>query len=72
MKGKRRKQFPFYKKIKIPRIDTLKMLLFSHLSGVQLSVTLCTFSSPDSSAHGILQARVLEWVTMPSSRVLYK
>ena len=25
-------------------------------------------SPPDSSVHGILQARILEWVTMPSSR----
>ena len=23
---------------------------------------------PDSSVHGILQARILEWVAMPSSR----
>ena len=25
-------------------------------------------SPPGSSAHGILQARILEWVAMPSSR----
>ena len=25
-------------------------------------------STPDSSVHGILQARILEWVAMPSSR----
>ena len=25
--------------------------------------------SPGSSVHGILQARILEWVAMPSSRV---
>ena len=25
-------------------------------------------SPPDSSVHGILQARMLEWVVMPSSR----
>ena len=33
--------------------------------------TLCVLvdgSPPGSSVHGILQARVLEWVTMPSSR----
>ena len=44
-------------------------------------VCLCTcsaesdpmyYSPPDSSAHGILQARILEWVAMPSSkRVLW-
>ena len=72
MKGKRREQFPFYKIINVPRIDTLKMLLFSHFSGVHLSATLCTFSPPDFSAHGILQARVLEWITMPSSKAPYK
>ena len=26
------------------------------------------YSVPGSSAHGILQARILEWVAMPSSR----
>ena len=33
--------------------------------------TLCDsidYSPPGSSVHGILQARILEWVTMPSSR----
>ena len=28
-------------------------------------------SPPGSSVHGILQARILEWVTMPSSRASY-
>ena len=38
---------------------------------LQLCLTLCDAmdcSSPDSSVHGILQARILEWVAMPSSR----
>ena len=33
--------------------------------------TLCSsmdYSPPDSSVHGILQARILEWVAVPSSR----
>ena len=33
--------------------------------------TLCNFmdcSLPGSSVHGILQARILEWVAIPSSR----
>ena len=33
--------------------------------------TLCNpmdYSPPDSSVHGILQARILEWVAMPFSR----
>ena len=37
----------------------------------QLYPTLCdpmVCSLPGSSVHGILQARILEWVAMPSSR----
>ena len=29
------------------------------------------YSPPGSSVHGILQARILEWVAMPSSRRNY-
>ena len=38
---------------------------------LQSCLTVCDSmdcSPPGSSAHGILQARILEWVTMPSSR----
>ena len=38
---------------------------------LQSSVTLCGVmdcSPPRSSLHGILQARILAWVAMPSSR----
>ena len=38
---------------------------------VQLCLTLCNhvdYSPPGSSVHGILQARILEWVAVPSSR----
>ena len=37
----------------------------------QLCLTLCNpmdCSPPGSSIHGVLQARILEWVAMPSSR----
>ena len=37
----------------------------------QSCLTLCNFvdySPPDSSLHGILQARILEWVAIPFSR----
>ena len=37
----------------------------------QLCLTLCNLmdcSPPGFSVHGILQARILEWVAMPSSR----
>ena len=33
-----------------------------------LSTQLLDCSTPDSSVHGILQARILEWVAMPSSQ----
>ena len=38
---------------------------------LQLWLPLCNpmdYSPPGSSIHGILQARILEWVAMPSSR----
>ena len=38
---------------------------------VQLHLTLCDsmdYSPPGSSVHGILQARILEWVAISSSR----
>ena len=36
------------------------------LSHVLLFATQWTYSSPGSSVHRILQARMLEWVAMPS------
>ena len=44
-----------------------------HAHLLQLCPTLCDpmdCSLPGSSVHGILQARILEWVAMPSSRDL--
>ena len=52
-------------------------LLFSkehvcmHTQSLQLCLTLCDLmdsSPPGSSVHGILQAWILEWITVPSSR----
>ena len=37
----------------------------------QSCLTLCNpiaYSLPDSSVHGILQARILEWIAIPFSR----
>ena len=42
--------------------------MLSHFSCVQLFMTLWTINLPGSSVHGILQAKILEWVAMPSSR----
>ena len=42
-----------------------------HAKSFQWCPTLCEpmdCSPPDSSVHGILQARILEWVAVPSSR----
>ena len=44
-----------------------------HIYTMKYYLTLCnpiSYSSPGSSAHGIHQARILEWVTIPSSRGL--
>ena len=42
--------------------------VLSHFSRVQLLCHPMDCSPPGSSAHGILQARILEWVAMSSSR----
>ena len=42
-----------------------------HAKSLQSCPTLCNpmdHSPPGSSVHGILQAKILEWVAMPSSR----
>ena len=57
-------------------IDVRVMLKFRghaciHAKLLQLCLTLCNpmdYNLPGSSVHGILQARILEWVAMPSSR----
>ena len=49
----------------------LLLPVLSHCPLLQSCLTLCgpmDCSLPDSSIHGILQARILEWVAMPSSR----
>ena len=46
----------------------MRSLCAQSLSGVQLFCDPVDYSSPSSSVHGISQARILEWVAMPSSR----
>ena len=44
---------------------------FVRAKSLQSCLTLCDlvdYSLPGFSVHGILQARILEWVAMPSSR----
>ena len=43
--------------------------VLSHLVVSNSFVTPMDYSSPSSSVHGISQARILEWVAVPSSRV---
>ena len=48
------------------------MCAFMHVKSLQSYPTLCDLmdcSPPGSSVHRILQARILEWIAMPSSRV---
>ena len=42
--------------------------MLGHFGHVWLFVTLMNCGPPGSSVHGILQARILEWVAMTSSR----
>ena len=47
----------------------------THAKSLQLCLTLWDpkdCSPPGSSVHGILQARILEWVAISSSRVSYQ
>ena len=44
------------------------LLLFQSLNRVQIFFELMNYSLPDSSVHGISQARILEWVAISFSR----
>ena len=53
----------------IPQLSTVHVCVLSCFRRVRLFVTLWTVAHPQgSSVRGILQARILEWVAMPSSR----
>ena len=52
-------------------MDGLKKLKLAYTKSLQLCLTLCDprdCCPPDSTVCGVVQARILEWVTMPSSR----
>ena len=64
-------------RLSIARKQLLQSLHFSRVNCLgagtmclvtQLCPTLCGCSPPGSSVHGILQARILEWVAIPFSR----
>ena len=53
------------------RRRVIEDLVCTHTKSLQSCATLCDpmdRSPPDSSVHGILQTRILEWVAMPSFR----
>ena len=55
----------------MPGIILNALYICVHTKSLQLCPTLCSSmdcSLPGSSVQGILQARILEWITMPSSR----
>ena len=52
-------------------VDHFHMIMPNKVLVAQSCPALCDpmdCSSPGSSVHGILQARILEWVTIPFSR----
>ena len=60
----------FHKYSKSPHV-ILRVVSCVRAQSLQSCPTLCDpmdCSLPDSSVHGILQARILEWVAMPFSR----
>ena len=55
----------------IPVMQILNMRVHVFAKLIQSCPTLCNSTNhrpPDSSFHGILQARILQWVAIPSSR----
>ena len=57
--------FVYFLHVSAKRVSTIRAKLFHSC------LTLCDpmdYSLPGSPVHGILQARILEWVVMPSSR----
>ena len=54
------------------RIVGFEKMICVHDQLLQLCLTLCSpvDCSPPGSVHGILQARILEWIAISSSRVL--
>ena len=57
--------------LKVCDFVSQSLIVCVHAKSLLSCTILCNTvncSLPDSSVHGILQARILEWVSMPSSR----
>ena len=68
MESKGRESIPVTEKY---IVTIIKLNICLHTKSLQLCLTLCDpmdCSPPGSCVHGILQARILEWVAVPSSR----
>ena len=55
-------------------IHIINICACMHAKLLQSCLTLCNpmdCSPPGTSVHEILQARILEWITMPSSRGIF-
>ena len=55
-------------------LNATELYTCAHARSLQPSLTLCDptdCSPPGSPVHGILQARILEWVAMSSSRTVH-
>ena len=50
-------------------VASLHSLAYMHAKLLQLTLTLC--DCMDCSVHGIAQARILEWVAMPSPQGIF-
>ena len=50
------------------KIENIFLCLCMCAKSLQSCLTLCDHNLPGSSVHGTLQARILKWIAMPSSR----
>ena len=62
------KYYFLFKSISFTHLIIIHFACLNHFSHIQLFVTLWTIAPPGTSVHGILQARILEWVAISSFR----
>ena len=76
--GRTHLQVPSHRRLGLPHRTfrgniSIHLIVCTCAKSLQLYLTLCTWllvdhSLPDSSVHGLVQARILEWVAVSSSR----
>ena len=62
------KYYFLFKSVSFTHLIIIHFACLNHFSHIQLFVTLWTIAPPGTSVHGILQARILEWVAISSFR----